>query len=551
VHLTLRAERLAWVSLIALALVLRLIGLADRPFHHDESQDAYFSWVFLTEGDYEYRPILHGPLRFYLTAAIFGAFGDSDFTARLAPALMGTALVACCWLLRGLLGRVAAFAAAVLFAVGPSYLYYSRFAREDIYIACITIALLAVVFRFLDRPRPHQPAVIGALLALSFATKESTFITVFVAGTFFLALLAHQARRHGLAGAPLVVAVRSVGGEPWAWAFAAFAGVFAVLFTTFLTHPGGLWDGVYEGLHYWLGQHEVGRGGEPWFFYLVVLFGEEWPALALGAVGAAVALRHPTPLRLFLIWAFALSLVVYSWAGEKFAWLVLHPLLPLLLLAGLGVQAIWERRRTWAGRLALPAVAVALAYVVVASWWANAEHGADPRELLVSTQSAPEVKRVAAGVVRRARGAPRPPAIVVDSAEGATFPWAWYLRDLRVGYADLRRGALPDADVVILTEGSRAVQRDALRAYRGRRFAFRVWWVRDYGRQSPRAWARWLARREPWNPTGGMPEWIYVRPEATSQTTVPPRWSTRRPSRSHLGTPASPWSARSSGPTTT
>ena len=50
--------------------------------------------------------------------------------------------------------------------------------------------LLAVTFRFLDRPRAHQPALIGALLALSFATKESTFITVFVAGTFFLVTLA-------------------------------------------------------------------------------------------------------------------------------------------------------------------------------------------------------------------------------------------------------------------------------------------------------------------------------------------------------------------------
>ena len=42
--------------------------LGDRPFHHDESQDAYFSWIFFTQGDYEYNPLLHGPLRFYLTA---------------------------------------------------------------------------------------------------------------------------------------------------------------------------------------------------------------------------------------------------------------------------------------------------------------------------------------------------------------------------------------------------------------------------------------------------------------------------------------------------
>ncbi len=183
-----RWEILAWVALVALALALRLIDLGDRPFHHDESQDAYFSWIFRDRGEYQYMPILHGPFRFYLTALMYVLFGDSDFTARLAPALMGTGMVALCWLLRGVLGRVAAFTAGALLAVGPTYLYFSRFAREDIYIACITLALLVVVFRFLDRPRRHQPALIGALLALSFATKESTFITVFVAGTFFARL---------------------------------------------------------------------------------------------------------------------------------------------------------------------------------------------------------------------------------------------------------------------------------------------------------------------------------------------------------------------------
>ena len=166
-------------------------------------------------------------------------FGDTDFTARLAPALMGTAMVPLAALLRGQLGRVSAFAAAVGLAFGPSYLYYGRFAREDIYIACITLALLAVTFRFLDRPRRHQPALIGALLALSFATKESTFITVFVAGTFLVVALAVQWRRHGLAEAPLLRAIRAVGWEAWVWSLATFAAVFTLLFTVFLTNPAG------------------------------------------------------------------------------------------------------------------------------------------------------------------------------------------------------------------------------------------------------------------------------------------------------------------------
>jgi uncharacterized protein (TIGR03663 family) len=508
-------ELLGYAALLAGALAVRLVGLDDRPFHHDESQDAYFSWLLFTQGDYEYQPILHGPLRFYLTSAAYIVFGDSDFTARLAPALMGALMVPLPYLLREQIGRAGAFAAAVALAFGPSYLYYSRFAREDIYIACITLALLAVTFRFLERPRRHQPATGGALLAASFATKESTFITVFVAGSFFIAVLAVQARRHGFRDAPLVRTVASVGWEAWAWALAAFAFAFTLLFTVFLTDPGGLWGGIHDGLAYWLAQHGPGRGEKEWFFYIVVLFAEEWPALLLGLVGVVAALRRPSLLRLFLIWDFALSLAVYSWANERFSWLVLHPLLPLLLLAGVGVQAIWDARRRWLGRLGFALVLAGALYMGYASWWANAENGANPREFLVTTQSSDAVTGVrdeVTAVAERARREGRDARILIDSAQGATFPWAWYFRDLEAGYLDLSEGTLPgDTDVVILTEGSRDRLQDQLAGYEGRRFPFRVWWVRDYGEMSLANWWDWFAHREPWNPTGGLPEWIYVR----------------------------------------
>jgi uncharacterized protein (TIGR03663 family) len=505
-----RGELIAWGVLIVAALALRLYDLGDRPFHHDESQDAYFSWRFYTEGDYVYQPILHGPLRFYLTSAMFLVGGVSDFTARLAPALMGVVTVALPYGLRSQLGRVGAFAAAGLLAVGPSFLYFSRFAREDIYFACITLALIVVAFRFLEHPRPHQPALLGGLLALSFATKETTFISGFVGFTFLLGVLAVRPRR-----AALVAAVRAVGGRAWAWAGVTFAVVFTVLFTTFLTHPAGLWDGIHDGLSYWLGQHEVGRGGEAWFFYGVILAGVEWPVLVLAAVGAGALLARRSLLGAFLVWDFAVSFAIYSWAGEKFAWLVLHPLLPLVLLAGAGVDAAWRARHRLAGRVALALAVAGAAYVVFASWSVNAEHRADPRELLVSTQSSEEVKRVAEQVLaraERARAQGQPFSVTVDAAEGATFPWAWYFRDLPTGFVDLTTSATPpQSDALILTQASNDRLAEQLPAFAAREFPFRVWWVRDYGALTPRSALRWLLERRTWSPTGGMPEWVYLR----------------------------------------
>ena len=52
-------------------------------------------------------------------------------------------------------------------------------------------------------------------------------------------------------------------------------------------------------------------------FYSVVLFAHEWPVIALGIVGAVAAFRRPTLLRLFLVWAFVVSLVIYWWAAES------------------------------------------------------------------------------------------------------------------------------------------------------------------------------------------------------------------------------------------
>jgi hypothetical protein len=104
--------------------------------------------------------------------------------------------------------------------------------------------------------------------------------------------------------------------------------------------------------------------------------------------------------------------------------------------------------------------------------------------------------------------------VLVDSAEGATFPWAWYFRHLDVGYLDLSAAGEPpaDSDVIILTQGSNTRLQPTLTGYDGKEIDFRVWWVRDYGKAlSPANWWRWFSARTPWNPTGGMPEWVYVR----------------------------------------
>jgi len=519
-------EALAWVALMGAALALRLVHLSSRAFHHDESQHGYFSWLFSTGHGYHYDPILHGPLRDLITGSIFFLFGDGDGTARLAPALLGSLIVGLPFLLRRQLGRTAAFTAAVIFCVSPAYLYYSRFEREDIYVAALTLALTVAVFRFLDRPRAWHPSVILGLLAASFATKETTYINVFVGGIFFLGAAALEWRqvragRISVRDAKVLGPVIAVGRDAWISGGAVFLAVFTLLFTTFFTNPQGLEDGLVDSIRYWLSQQPVGRGSQPPFYYFVLLPAYELPTLVLGVVGAIVAIRRRSLLGLYLVWAAVLNLVLYSWASEKMPWLVIHPLLPIILLAGIGFQALWRHRRRLGAKVVLGIAAIAAVPMLWGSVSVNYRHPGDPQELLVYVQTSQDVTHVRDvlvgldGRVRAATG--RPLQLQIDQHYSMDWPWYWYLRHLHGAAA-----AQMDDALYVPPEGTQALLVSAdnrrhllprLRGYTGFRFHHRQWWTPDYGGATVGGVLRWLVYREPWNPSGrgGLDEWLYVR----------------------------------------
>jgi uncharacterized protein (TIGR03663 family) len=169
----------AYGALIVLAFGFRLWDLGARALHHDESLHAYYSYQLLQGHGYEHSPLLHGPFQFFGTAAMFFFTGAAtDYTARVLPALFGGALVVLPVFFRGHLGRTGALITAALIAFSPALLYYSRFAREDIYVAAFTLGIVICVWRYIDERRPHYLYISAALLALSFATKETTFIFV-------------------------------------------------------------------------------------------------------------------------------------------------------------------------------------------------------------------------------------------------------------------------------------------------------------------------------------------------------------------------------------
>ena len=302
-----------------------------------------------------------------------------------------------------------------------------------------------------------------------------------------------------------------LGRDPWLWAVITTVVVFMVIYTSGFRYIEGFESGLLDGVRYWWGQHDVRRGGQPWFFHLAVWAAYEWLLLILFGAGAAVVIARRSLVGAWFLTMALVQVALYSWAGEKFAWLALHPLLPMFLLAGIGGQEIHDRldraqmRRIVVGAFA--ALAVLTTFVAVRP---AISHGADARELLVTVQTSSDVPPIVERL-RRASARGDVESILVDDTGGGSWPWVWYLHGLDgVQYMSIDPAALPpgfDAYLVLSFAGPPVVPE----GYEAERFRARVWWVPDYANAGAGDMARWFFTREVWSPTASLDEFLVVR----------------------------------------
>ncbi|MQF69694.1 TIGR03663 family protein [SAR202 cluster bacterium AD-804-J14_MRT_500m] len=187
-HLRPTRDEYMFGALVVLALGLRLWGLGDRPMHYDESLHAYYSWDLFVGNGMRHEPWIHGPLQFFLNAAVFAMFWDNDYTARLIYCLFGAGLVGLPYFLRDYMGRCATLTAAAMFAVSPTLLYFSRYSRNDILMAFWALTLFVLTWRYLHDRKNRYLYIFAAVLALAFATKETAYILVVTFGVLLAVL---------------------------------------------------------------------------------------------------------------------------------------------------------------------------------------------------------------------------------------------------------------------------------------------------------------------------------------------------------------------------
>ncbi len=174
------------------AIVTRFWALGDRALHHDESLHATYSWYFFIGNGYTHDPMMHGPFQFHVWGFFYFLLGDSDFSVRVPPAILGIITVMSPFFLRKWVGRGAALMMSFLFLVSPGFLYFSRFAREDAYVMGAESVLIIGLIGFLATRKAGYFYLFTVVLSILFAIKETAYITTFIFFTLFIPLFFWQ-----------------------------------------------------------------------------------------------------------------------------------------------------------------------------------------------------------------------------------------------------------------------------------------------------------------------------------------------------------------------
>ena len=368
------SERVWWIAVIVILVIaaaLRVYNLNLVPLHHDEGVNGNFLLQLVRDGRYAYDPEnYHGPTLYYFAAffpwvvrTLFGknameSYGLTTVAIRMVPALFGLGTIALIFTLRRWLGTVATLSAALLLAISPGAVYLSRYFIHETHFVFLTFAIVVSCLYLYEHRNAFYLIPAAAAAALLFATKETAMISIAVLIIAFAVTHLYRYLRRGR------VIERNAKGRPrsgtWSLhgfveerggpitvglnvllAVITFVGLYVLFYSSFFKNSKGLSDS-FQTFAVWSRTGTVAHV-HPLYTYVEWMLKREGALLLLAAVGALfVVLKPKNAFALFAaLWAFGL-MAAYSLIPYKTPWLMLNFVVPLALIAGYAVQAIYE-----------------------------------------------------------------------------------------------------------------------------------------------------------------------------------------------------------------
>jgi uncharacterized protein (TIGR03663 family) len=437
---------------LAAGLALRLARLDQRPMHNDEANQAIKFGGLLDRGDYVYDAFEHhGPTLYYLTVPVAWLRGETrlaatdEWTLRGLPVAFGVATICLLPLLSTAIGRGAVAAAAVLMAVSPGMVFYSRMYIQESMFVCFALAFAIALGRSLTDGGRRWPLRAGIAAGLAVATKETSVI-VLPAALVACGLAWWSTRpASGLAPSERRRAVLT--------GLAACVAIAVLFYSTFLTRPGDLLGPLRAGPTYLARGVDPTGHVHPWHFYLGILGwsssgGLIWTEaliLVLAAIGGIAAWLRADPAdaratfwRRYLAANAALTFAIFSALPYKTPWNMLPFLAATIVVAGMGVSVL---ARAWAWRGAPVLVggllAVGSLHLGWQAWRASVVYAADTRNPYVYSQTVPDAVRMAARIrdVAALHADRNRMVVQVIATPHEQWPVPWYLRTMpNVGY---------------------------------------------------------------------------------------------------------------------
>jgi TIGR03663 family protein len=446
-----------------LAFALRCPRLSERPMHNDEGVNAIKFRDLWERNSYKYDPTeFHGPSLYYATLAVERLTGGPSFEqfteARLrwVTLLFGIGLILLIPLLVDGLGKNASIWAALLTAVSPAFVFYSRDYIHEMLLVFFTFLALVSGWRYWRTRKLPWALLAGAGVGFMWATKETFIITLGAAG---IALALNHFWNRNLDASGLPINAPRLNLFHLGAAFGICLLVWLLMFSSFFTNARGLPDS-FRTYSSWF-HRAAGDSAHihPWYFYFERLLyfrihnGPIWSEgliFVLAVIGAIAAFArkglsdaNASFVRFLTLYTFAVT-GAYSLISYKTPWCLLNFWQGMILLAGVGAAVLIHAARfQWAKSAATILLLAGAAQLAAQAWQAAVPRAADRRNPYVYAQTSSSVLELIETVNGLAEVSPAKHHLRINviAPDGAYWPLPWYLRGFdQIGWWD----KLPD-----------------------------------------------------------------------------------------------------------
>lgn len=464
---------LLYLVFLLAVFYIRFQGIAIRPMHCDEANQAYKTGILLEKGIYKYDPQEHhGPLLYYATLPILyfynvHFFKDTDETMfRIVPLLFSMLIFLAIIPIKKHAGTVAFLVSSLLLAVSHAFFFYSRYYIHEIPFVLFSCLSVFLAWYYLNKQNLLAVIFPGITLSLSFATKETTVIVFFSICVSMIITYLFMLKTMGYVENVQTQKVCNFSFKKIFQQIICFLIAFLIpwvlFYSSFFTNWHGLID-FFKAYQTYLfrasGEGFSGIHDKPWWYYLEILtyfnktVGPVWSEgfiLLLCAIGVISSLilafriiikkkctdyeYKLSGLCIFLFFSYFITFAIFSLIPYKTPWNVLFPLLGMIIFAGIGFQALWQRfRKVWTRGILLLILLLGTYHLGYQTYQGNYIYFADISNPYVYAHTSTSLVKMMNRIyelsdILKREG--REPIVFVIDSKNDYWPIPWYLRKI-------------------------------------------------------------------------------------------------------------------------